>query len=1136
MTAACAVTAPVVVPAIPSMLMSGVVVTVSANAEWAQAQQSTLPPLPNSKPAASNPGLLPPPSVNGLQPTASSPTTASPTTGLPPATPSLLSPSSGQSIPPAPANMSSKEQALALSAQAKLAMQKGDLLNAKKWIDQAMALKVADGEFSGGQLKPRDVAIDIERTMRLRGIDPKSLAQAGNQAGSMLPKPMANGAMATAAPSPIGTNPTSMPGNVATAGGISDKEMQVKSGVYQSNQDTSSVAMASDSQPSVATGVEELNGSQWYERGIESLAVGDRDAALRSFTNAWKKKEELDANTRVQLKDKLAYLQTRTEPEAVAGVPNENREAVQRKQRLFAEVSGEIADAERLVNDQPYEAMDRLKALRTRVSQSDVDGSYRKQMLAMVDRVINNVEGWMETNRSSIELDQRNKQIEDRISLEDTTRGKEDAQIQTLVDQYNELMDDQRFAEAEVIARKVEEIKPNSEIAAMMRGRSVIERRVAEQREIQGMKESALVNSFTDAERASATYLTDEKPLQFPAVKEWYDLKKIRERYNDESLKLQPSERQILELLEEPFSASFENRPLADALKTISEMTGLIILIDEPSIAEEGLRSDQPISLDLRGNRIKLKNVLKNILEPMNLTYVIKNEVVKIQSRRFMQQEMYSQTYSVKDLVIPIPNFITDNNTGMGGALQAAYQAQDSFVAVNMQEQDAMSLRNTKLASIDPNTNVLAQFAGMSPGANTMNAGLSMLGGDAMNPNSPGNVLGGASMANFSELMQLIETTISPDVWLNAGGTATMSPFRQNLSLIVNAPQETHEQIADLLRSLRSLQNLQVTIEVRFIKLSDSFFEKMGVNFQMQLDDNTNNRFGREDSGPSVAIGLQTDAGSADPNALVPTADFDIRLSQGSFGTTVPSFGGFDPGAGSTIGVAILSDIEMFLFLQAAQGNKRSNVLQAPKVTMFDGQIGTINDTTTRPFVLGYAPVVGDFAVGQRPIIVVLSEGTQMNVQPVVSTDKRFVRLTMLPQFTRLGSTDREFTFQGRKSTKTGTSILNPSSGLPSSNRNNEEEIVEGITVQQPSFSQTSVSTTVTVPDGGTILMGGIKRLSEERIEKGTPILSKIPYINRLFKNNAIGRDTETLMFTVTPRIIIPEEEEEQLGVATPRP
>ena len=37
-------------------------------------------------------------------------------------------------------------------------------------------------------------------------------------------------------------------------------------------------------------------------------------------------------------------------------------------------------------------------------------------------------------------------------------------------------------------------------------------------------------------------------------------------------------------------------------------------------------------------------------------------------------------------------------------------------------------------------------------------------------------------------------------------------------------------------------------------------------------------------------------------------------------------------------------------------------------------------------------------------------------------------------------------------------------------------------------------------------------------------MLSKIPYVNRLFKNIGIGRDTESLMMMVTPRIIILEE------------
>jgi len=87
------------------------------------------------------------------------------------------------------------------------------------------------------------------------------------------------------------------------------------------------------------------------------------------------------------------------------------------------------------------------------------------------------------------------------------------------------------------------------------------------------------------------------------------------------------------------------------------------------------------------------------------------------------------------------------------------------------------------------------------------------------------------------------------------------------------------------------------------------------------------------------------------------------------------------------------------------------------------------------------------------------------------------------------------------------------------------------ITVQQPVFEIVSVTTTVSVPDGGTVLLGGVKRLREGRNMAGVPILNKIPYLSRLFKNTGIGRETESLMMMVTPRIIIQEEEEELLGI-----
>ncbi len=120
-------------------------------------------------------------------------------------------------------------------------------------------------------------------------------------------------------------------------------------------------------------------------------------------------------------------------------------------------------------------------------------------------------------------------------------------------------------------------------------------------------------------------------------------------------------------------------------------------------------------------------------------------------------------------------------------------------------------------------------------------------------------------------------------------------------------------------------------------------------------------------------------------------------MTQDSFSTVIPPFGGFTADAGASLGFAILSDLEMFFFMNAAQGDQRTNVLQAPRVTMFDGQLASINDTVSRPFVTSLIPVVADFAVAQQPVIVVLNEGTVLNVQATVSPDKRFVRLDAQP-------------------------------------------------------------------------------------------------------------------------------------------
>ncbi|MEZ6077518.1 MAG: hypothetical protein R3C56_18170 [Pirellulaceae bacterium] len=416
----------------------------------------------------------------------------------------------------------------------------------------------------------------------------------------------------------------------------------------------------------------------------------------------------------------------------------------------------------------------------------------------------------------------------------------------------------------------------------------------------------------------------------------------------------------------------------------------------------------------------------------------------------------------------------------------------------------------------------------MNNGGFGLNTPGGSFGGGPMNMG--GGAQGGGSQANFSQLMMLIMQTIDPLDFQS--GDSTMSPFQQTLSLVVSAPQTTHEKIEELLETLRRQQLVQVTIEVKFITLNDNFFERIGVDFDLRIDDNVG-RLPQDDQGNSAVVGLS--GGVSATNAFPVTADFDVAFTQDSFANAIPPFGGvFNSDAGGSIGFAILSDLEMFFFMNAAQGDQRSNILQAPRVTMFDGQQASITDNVSRPFVTSLIPVVADFAVAQQPVIVVLNEGTTLNVQATCSPDKRFVRLTLNPSFTQIDRVDT-FTFEGTRTTRsnsrrTGTNILNPQGTVNDSN-DEDEVVVTGTTVQQPSLASTNISTTVNVPDGGTILLGGIKRMREGRVERGVPILSKIPYVNRLFKNTAIGRETSTLMMTVTPRIIIQEEEEIKYGV-----
>ncbi|MCD0461571.1 general secretion pathway protein GspD [Roseiconus lacunae] len=977
-----------------------------------------------------------------------------------------------------------KGEALRLIAQGRLALDRGDTAGALTFARQAQQLNVPESAFAPGEPRVWEFVLDAESAAKRAGTLNPQIALAGG------------------------------------AGGIdSDEAGFIKQMLFEGQAGAPAGGGAVQQVQALGAPLPQGNAADPqadYQAGLNALQAGDQETARKYFVEAWKYESQLDLATRNALKDKLTLLQPKRLPTAaekaqMTAIERVDLETKELTQRLYREITAELAKTAEMKESAPLDALDSLNRLRRRVDGSNVPEANKAALVRMVDRELEKQKQYVETNRSEIELELQNEAVRTEMANEAAREIRIDEEISSLVETFNELVRDQRFAEAEVVAKQVGELKPGSTIATNMFLKSRFASRDQMMRDIQAGKEEVFQGGLMEVERSASEFAgyDPDQPMSFNRdPQSWHELS-IRRTQDSSSLFGTVQEQQLKAKLTTRVNVQYRNRPLGEVIADLSDVTGIPMVLNRRALAAVNVQEDTSVTLELK-DPIELKSALNLILQDLDLAYEINNEVLQITSADAKRANVVTRVYKVADLVTPIPNFVSSHDDGLAGALRAAYQMTNPRLDVQM-----MPVSMTDLATRQAN---MMSPSKMSPSVLGQYSPMGSQGG--FGPQNPPGAAGGGAFADFDSLIQLIQTTVQPDTWEALGGNSTMAPYQQNLSLIVSTTSDVHDQIVDLIESLRSLQNLQITIEVRFITLSDTFFEQIGVDFDVQFDDNVTN-LPSDDEGPSVTVGL-TGLG-------VPTSDFDIRLDNSL--SVTPAFGAPDPGSLSTLGFAILSDIEAFFFLQAAQGDERTNVMQAPKVTLFDGQIASINDQSQRPFVTSITPVVGDFAVAQQPVIVVLNEGTQLNVQGIVSDDKRFVRMTLVPFFSQIGDVDT-FTFEGSRTTRSSSTDQEDTNGDgvvdddDAVDTDETEDIITGTTVQLPTFAFTSVSTTVSVPDGGTILLGGIKRLSEGRAERGVPVLSKIPYLSRLFRNVAVGRDATSLMLMVTPRIIIQEEEE----------
>lgn len=801
-------------------------------------------------------------------------------------------------------------------------------------------------------------------------------------------------------------------------------------------------------------------------------------------------------------------------------------------QQLSAEVGKRQLEAQKLQEKDPERAIATLHEAQQLVKDSKLPESTQRELLSRIEITLNRAEKYAKDHKSEIDFDKQNAAVIAGRDRDHEMKQKLQQKIAEMTEEFNRLRDEQRYAEMEIVARRLYEMAPNEPVAQQVWQNAKFIRREMMNRQLVDDKENSTWQQLNAVEHSAINQVAEDGHEVSIDTRYWDKFVTKRKGSKERVQRRTEREIEIEKRLKTPVMLKYQDTPLTEVMSGLSELTGVNIHLDPRGLTQEGVNTDTPVTINLT-KEISLKSALNLILEPLHLTYTINDEVLKITSEQLRDGQIYPLTYNVADLVTPVPNFVPSNNIGLQGlindSMAAASQGKVGGFAGNG---PTVLVNDRRTKGGAANGDVLAQqfnaapTNGMSPSTVPIGAG-------------PGGMGAGAN-ADFDSLIDLIVSTVSTDTWAeNGGGEAEIRPFPTNLSLVISQTQAVHEEIADLLQQLRRLQDLQVTIEVRFIRLNDSFFERIGIDFDMNVRDYGVNVENPEDLarfqpqsrlGRSNTVGLQKAAGGDLPAF---TSDLDIPFRQNSFDLTqVVPFGG-PVGGGANFGFAILSDIEAYFLIEAAQGDRRTNVLNAPKVTLFNGQQAFVADATQRPFVVGVIPVVGEFAAAQQPVIVVLNEGTMMTIQAVVSDDRRYVRMTIVPFFTQIGDVDT-FTFEGSSSSTSSSSTTDNNNDSKNEKKDDSKsDSSTGVTVQLPSFSFVSVVTTVSVPDGGTVLLGGIKRLSEGRNEFGVPLLSKVPYINRLFRNTSIGRETDSLMMMVTPRIIIQEEEEERLGVST---
>ncbi|MDT8390540.1 MAG: secretin N-terminal domain-containing protein [Lentisphaeria bacterium] len=221
----------------------------------------------------------------------------------------------------------------------------------------------------------------------------------------------------------------------------------------------------------------------------------------------------------------------------------------------------------------------------------------------------------------------------------------------------------------------------------------------------------------------------------------------------------------------------------------------------------------------------------------------------------------------------------------------------------------------------------------------------------------------------------------------------------------------------------------------------------------------------------------------------------DYLVKYAVLGAGALSGTGFPPTpAAFTDGMALMFEKgdDRIGFLRAVAGDTNVSVLSAPQILATNDNEAIISVGDRVPIVTGDYSDVG------------VSDGT---IRRNIEYTDTGVTLTVTPHITAGNEVKLDVVQEVSDAVKT------ESSGIDS-----------------PTIQTRRLSTSLVVPDGGTVLFGGLIKNKETKSQTGIPVLMKLPLVGALFRSNAHDEGRSELLVLITANVVQDESDTERLA------